>query len=553
MGLFKALITVSKKDEEEEKKLFIMRKLVKIRELIEKIYVKLNPGKKCPIKEGFFCENSMEASKALNTEQRERADSDDIKMPDDTFGNRMVPLTGKTAKSTQFDFTGTASTILNAEGRVEFKNLMRSMKLTHLQIMRKIVDVQSDEIIKRLLMTETKCKIRIYVVRAFNLASRDNDSPSDPYVKVICGDEVRDERDNWQEDTASPDIYKMFEFQAIFPGCPLLKVQFWDYDLLFGDDFIGETVVDLEDRWFSSDFKAFNNKPIEHRTLRHESTEMSQGTVVMWTEIHDNRASAESAPVFDISKKPLEDFEVRVVIWDTEELKMMDAEGTTDGFIRCFFESDAAKDTDTHFRNSDGKCSWNYRLLFPFTFPNKNHKLTVQAYDLDLFKSNDLIGQVVFDLEPIFEDSDLAKRGMSLTKDYYDEFLAKEKSWKGLTFDKEDGRKFWVDFMGKEEGSKELVFMGRLQMSVDIIPKKDALANPVGEAQSEPNINPFLPKPTGRIEFSMNPLKMLSQLVGPALRRKLYCYCCIILCCALCIMMAPMIFSNLFVNMITPG
>ena len=33
-----------------------------------------------------------------------------------------------------------------------FKTLMKKMKLTHLQIIRKIVDVQSDEIIKRLLM-----------------------------------------------------------------------------------------------------------------------------------------------------------------------------------------------------------------------------------------------------------------------------------------------------------------------------------------------------------------------------------------------------------------
>jgi hypothetical protein len=37
----------------------------------------------------------------------------------------------------------------------------------------------------------------------------------------------------------------------------------WDYDLLFGDDLIGETVVDLEDRYFSPDWNAFDEKPIE--------------------------------------------------------------------------------------------------------------------------------------------------------------------------------------------------------------------------------------------------------------------------------------------------
>ena len=148
---------------------------------------------------------------------------------------------------------------------------------------------------------------------------------------------------------------------------------------------------------------------------------------------------------------------MRVIVWDTEELKMMDAEGTTDGFVRCFFESDESKDTDTHFRNSDGKCSWNYRMLFPFTHPNKNYKLKVQAYDLDLFKSNDLIGEAVIDLETMVEDSELAKRPMSLTADYYDEFLKPEKKMSGLTFDKEDSRKFWVNLISKDASGKRVV------------------------------------------------------------------------------------------------
>lgn len=54
---------------------------------------------------------------------------------------------------------------------------------------------------------------------------------------------------------------------------------------------------------------------------------------------------------FDISPKPAEDFEVRVIVFDTEELKMMDVEGTTDGFVKTFFDPSHAKETDTHFRN----------------------------------------------------------------------------------------------------------------------------------------------------------------------------------------------------------
>jgi Ca2+-dependent lipid-binding protein len=142
---------------------------------------------------------------------------------------------------------------------------------------------------------------------------------------------------------------------------------------------------------------------------------MSQGTVLTWVEINELNVKKEDVPVYDISKKPEEDFEVRVIIWDTEELKIMDSEGTTDGFVRVFFDSGSSKDTDTHFRNTDGKCSWNYRLLFPFRYPSTKYELTVQAYDLDLFKSNDFIGQKVINLKELISDSDLAKRPISLT------------------------------------------------------------------------------------------------------------------------------------------
>ena len=40
----------------------------------------------------------------------------------------------------------------------------------------------------------------------------------------------------------------------MFPGCPPLVVDVMDYDDLFGDDSIGKTVLDLEDRYFSPEW-----------------------------------------------------------------------------------------------------------------------------------------------------------------------------------------------------------------------------------------------------------------------------------------------------------
>lgn len=46
-------------------------------------------------------------------------------------------------------------------------------------------------------------------------------------------------------------------------------------------------------------------------------------------------------------------------------------------------------------------------------------------------------------------------------------------------------------------------------MSLEIMPIWKSEMCIVGEGRKEPNTNPFLPPPTGRFEWSMNPFKIL--------------------------------------------
>jgi hypothetical protein len=64
----------------------------------------------------------------------------------------------------------------------------------------------------------------------------------------------------------------MVKLHGEFPGCSILTLRFMDRDIIFGDDEIGSTQIDLEDRFFSSQWKAARNKPIETRKLRHPSS-----------------------------------------------------------------------------------------------------------------------------------------------------------------------------------------------------------------------------------------------------------------------------------------
>ena len=157
----------------------------------------------------------------------------------------------------------------------------------------------------------------------------------------------------------------MYDFEAEFPGCPPLVVDVIDYDDIFGDDSIGKTSIDLEDRYFSAEWQSIKNKPIEYRQLYHPSSSVSQGVVKCWVEIHPTSIPINEIPVYDISPKPAEEFEVRLVIWDTQDILMMDMEGTSDVYCRAFFDSrEEVHETDTHYRCQNGKASFNYRLLY---------------------------------------------------------------------------------------------------------------------------------------------------------------------------------------------
>lgn len=104
----------------------------------------------------------------------------------------------------------------------------------------------------------------------------------------------------------------------------------------------------------------------------------------------------------------------------------MDDEGMNDAFVRCYFNQKVYKETDIHFRNQDGKASFNYRLLFPFTYPKKtkdDYALTIQAFDKDFFNPDDLIGETRMNIEIPIEDVILTKRAITISKEYYNNFL----------------------------------------------------------------------------------------------------------------------------------
>ena len=73
--------------------------------------------------------------------------------------------------------------------------------------------------------------------------------------------------------------------------------------------------------------------------------------------------------------------------------------------------------------------------------------------------------------------------------------------------DDEDDNTFWLQLISRN-AKNELEKTGKVRIRIDIYPEEHAKNNKVGEARNEPNTNPYLPPPIGRINFTINPIKM---------------------------------------------
>jgi DNA-dependent RNA polymerase auxiliary subunit epsilon len=84
-------------------------------------------------------------------------------------------------------------------------------------------------------------------------------------------------------------------------------------------------------------------------------------------------------------------------------------------------------------------------LNFKTEYPRTHYNFTVQAFDRDFFKSNDVIGSAFVNLKQMFEDVELTKRPLLMNKKYHDEYMRKEGD-KAFEWD-QDGESFWIPML----------------------------------------------------------------------------------------------------------
>lgn len=102
--------------------------------------------------------------------------------------------------------------------------------------------------ISRNLMVEQQVVLRVYIVQALNLRSRDICSESDAYIKLVFGNQVVSDHAHYIPNQFSPVFGKRFQLTGIIPQHTRLYISVYDHDTLSSNDLIGSTSIDIEDR-----------------------------------------------------------------------------------------------------------------------------------------------------------------------------------------------------------------------------------------------------------------------------------------------------------------
>uniref|UniRef100_A0A8C4XP85 Fer-1 like family member 6 n=1 Tax=Falco tinnunculus TaxID=100819 RepID=A0A8C4XP85_FALTI len=463
-----------------------------------------------------------------------------------------------------------------------------------------------------------KVLIRVYIVAAFNLSPADPDGKSDPYIVLRLGNTEIKDRENYIPKQLNPVFGRSFEIQATFPKDSLLTVLIYDHDFVGTDDLIGETKIDLENRFYSrhratcglqsqyeiegynawrdatkpseiltklcKDYringpfmrpgeiqvgmKVFkgqtifteddNEEPVESyehlslkvlhaweeipgagyklvpehietRPLYHKDKPgMEQGRVQMWVDMFPKDMPLPGPPV-DISPRKPKGYELRVIIWNTEDVILEDeniftGQKSSDIYVKGWIKGleEDKQETDVHYNSLTGEGNFNWRFVFPFHYlPAEKQvvvskrenifslekserkipaELVLQVWDFETLSSDDFLGTLELNLNGFPR---AAKTAKSCDLDIV---VAASAENKISIFQQKRVRGWWPFIKAGE-------LTGKVEAEFHLVTAEEAEKNPVGKARKEPEPLEKPHRPDTSFSWFVNPFKCLYHLI----------------------------------------
>ncbi|XP_075782090.1 otoferlin isoform X4 [Pelodiscus sinensis] len=465
--------------------------------------------------------------------------------------------------------------------------------------------------------------VRVYVVRATDLHPADINGKADPYIAIRLGKTDIKDKENYISKQLNPIFGKSFDIEATFPMESMLTVAVYDWDLVGSDDLIGETKIDLENRYYSKhratcglsqaySIHGYNMwrdpaKPsqilsrlckegkvdgphygppgrvkvanrvftgpteIEDENGQKKATEehlalavlrhweeipragcklvpehvetrpllnpdkpgIEQGRLEMWVDMFPMDMPA-PGPATDISPRKPKRYELRVIVWNTDEVTLEDddfftGEKSSDIFVRGWLkgQQEDKQDTDVHYHSLTGEGNFNWRYVFPFDYLMAEEKiviskkesmfswdeteykiparLTLQVWDADHFSADDFLGAIELDLNRF-------PRGAKTAKQCSMDMVTSETDLPLVSIFKQKRVKGWWPFVARNEND-ELELTGKVEAELHLLTAEEAEKSPAGLARNEPDPLEKPNRPDTSFIWFLNPLKSMRYFI----------------------------------------
>uniref|UniRef100_A0AAX7V4X1 Otoferlin n=1 Tax=Astatotilapia calliptera TaxID=8154 RepID=A0AAX7V4X1_ASTCA len=465
--------------------------------------------------------------------------------------------------------------------------------------------------------------VRIYVIRATDLHPADINGKADPYIAIKLGKTEIKDKENYISKQLNPLFGKSFDVEATFPMDSTLTVSIYDWDLVGTDDLIGETKIDLENRFYSKhratcgitrayaihgynvwrdpmkpthilaklckdgkldgphygpagrvkvenrvfmapteieDENGLKKQTDEHLALtvlnhweeipragcklvpEHVETRpllhpdkpgIEQGRIEMWVDMFPKDMTA-PGPALDISPRKPKKFELRVIIWNTDEVVLEDddiftGEKSSDIFVRGWLkgQQEDKQDTDVHYHSITGEGNFNWRFIYPFDYLMAEEKIVIskkesmfawdeteykiparlnlQVWDADHFSADDFLGAIELDLNRF-------PRGAKTPKQCTIEMVTNEGEMPMVSIFKQKRIKGWWPFVARNEDD-EFELTGKVEAELHLLTGEEAEKSPVGEGRNEPEPLEKPNRPDVALLWFLIPFKAAKHLI----------------------------------------